>query len=987
MGTNSNPFLESVNSGEFSPRMEARVTFERYGNAAKMCRNMHLLPQGGMTRRPGTRFVAEVFDSSDDTIIFPFQFSESDAWIIEAGDAYFRFFRRQAAVDVPDTSVAVTNGSFSGSAASWTLGGTAVYGSGKVAFPASGDTAAQTGIAVAAGDRSKQHVVSFDITGIGVMDCTVTDNAATVLVTRDVTAGYHSIGFITGAGSTSIDITFTSQGSSSTTGATLYLDNVNIADNQPLYLNTPYPVADLADLRFFQAADVVYILHQSHPTRRLERHGTYNWSLEDVTFLDGPYLPQNTFYTDIEFFDPEAFQLLQNPFFEDGLQGWTDASTGDGHIFHTSVGAEMDDGTSSGSGVASLRTSFSGSLDGSDFIIWTFAVNQGCSLDIGTSAGGATILSASAMQPGWNRTQISSTDATIHLEYYMSGHTGERTGIGVVLVYGSRARLMDAAATTGNTTVAAIGFSPFAATDVGRLLRYGAVGTESGWGIITEYTSATQVSVQIMSPFPTATCTPDWALGAFGGEQGHPKVMGFFDGRLTLACTTLAPQSLWLSQSGDLENMQPDTFSEGVLTVEDTDAIAVTLNSKRIDPVVWLAEVNDLVIGTSGAQWNVDSIGGVVTPVDIFAKTNSALPAGDMEVLAVNQALIFTDRTKREVYEMAYSTEESGYIPTLLTVFADHMFPKAAPATMLAFQRRPSAIVWAPRSDGRIATMAYNRQHNVLGWAQQIIGGTFGEGEAVVEHIAIIPGAEDSGQVNNSDERDEVWLVVKRTINGSTVRYIEVMEGEFEGPLREDYATNQLWWTAMVTAQKDAFYVDSGITYDSTATASITGLSHLEGETVKVLADGKVHPDCTVSSGAITLNYTASKVQVGLPYTSKYLSLKLPTGAEQGTAVNKQKAITGCGVVVLDSGAFKISSVDNDDKTGREMHDLYTFEFRMNPNTDLSAAIPTFTGESYKSLDTTWSTDPRLYIETDAPLPLTLLGLAPNIEGTDESET
>jgi hypothetical protein len=983
MGTPSNPFIESLNSGEFSPRMEARVTFERYANAARMCRNMLLLPQGGMTRRPGTRFVKEVKDSSVNTIILPFQFSESDAWIVEAGSVYFRFYRRQARVDVADTAVAVTNGTFTGNASGWTLGGTAAYGTNRVDFPASGDTAAQT-ISVAAGDRSKQHVLAFQIAGIGSMDCTITDNAATVLATRDVTEGYHLIGFITGAGSTSITITFTSNGSTFTTGATLYLDNVSLLDNAAMEITTPYATADLEELRFFQAADVVYICHQDYQTRRLERHGTYSWSLETVTFLDGPWMPTNELNSDVEFFDPEVYQLVLNPFFENGLQNWTDSSTGDGHIFHTSVGAELDDGTSGGSGVANLRTSFSGASDASDFIIWSFVVNQTCTLDVGTTAGG-TEITTGTLQPGWNRTQISSTAATIHLEYHINGHTGERTGVGAVLVYGSRARLLDPSATTGSVTVAAIGFSPFASTDVGRSLRIGAVGQEWGWGIITAFSSSTSVTLQVMSELPTATATPDWAFGAFGGEQGHPKTSGFIDGRLAFANTTEAPQSLWLSQSGDLENMQPDSFSEGTQTVEDSDAIAVTLNSKRIDPILWLAEVNDLILGTAGAQWSVDSIGGVVTPTDIFAKTNSALPAGDMEVLAVNQALIFTDKTKRELYEIAYSTEESGYIPTLLTVFADHIF--TSPAHILSFQRAPRSVVWAPRDDGRIATLSYNRQHQVLGWSQQILGGDFSTGDAVVEHIAVIPGIVDATQTNDSDERDEVWVIVKRTINGETKRYIEFFEKEFFGPLREDYNTNAAWWTQIKTDQQDAFYVDSGITYDGSSTTSITGLTHLEGQTVKVLADGKVHPDKTVSSGAITLDYAASKVQVGLGYTSRYLSLKLPTGAQAGTAVNKQKAITGCGVVVLDTGTFDIATVDHDDDTGREIHDLYTFDFRLNQNRDLSEAIPVFSGESYKALDTNFSTDPRLYIETDAPLPLTLLGLAPMIEGTDEPET
>ena len=199
----------------------------------------------------------------------------------------------------------------------------------------------------------------------------------------------------------------------------------------------------------------------------------------------------------------------------------------------------------------------------------------------------------------------------------------------------------------------------------------------------------------------------------------------------------------------------------------------------------------------------------------------------------------------------------------------------------------------------------------------------------------------------------------------------------------EDYSTEELWRAAMVTSQKDAFYVDSGLTYDSTATTTITGLSHLEGETVKVLADGKVISDKVVASGSITIP-SASKVHVGLKYKHQYESLKLSVGDRTGTGVNKVKVITSVGMVLLDTGTFSATTVEYDQTSGRRQHDLYTIEFsrdRDNP----SATEPLFTGETGIETEGSFGSDPRIYCEGVEPLPFTVLGLAPVIDVVSET--
>jgi hypothetical protein len=277
-----------------------------------------------------------------------------------------------------------------------------------------------------------------------------------------------------------------------------------------------------------------------------------------------------------------------------------------------------------------------------------------------------------------------------------------------------------------------------------------------------------------------------------------------------------------------------------------------------------------------------------------------------------------------------------------------------------------------------LAVLGYNRRQDIVGWTHRIMGGVFGSSHPVVESIAVIPGSPDSSQVVESGERDEVWVMVKRTINGATHRYIEMFEGYFRGPVREDYATEALWEAAMKTAQGDAFYVDCGITYEGSATATITGLSHLEGQTVKVLADGKVHSDEVVASGSITLDYTASKVQVGLAVPWSFEGLKLPFGTQSGSGVNKIKSIPAVGLALHDAGVFSYGLVTYDEEEGRVVKDLTEIAF-LRDGLDLDEAIPLFTGEVIRNLEGATRRDVRIYMEGDDPLPFTCLAMIPQM--------
>jgi hypothetical protein len=192
----------------------------------------------------------------------------------------------------------------------------------------------------------------------------------------------------------------------------------------------------------------------------------------------------------------------------------------------------------------------------------------------------------------------------------------------------------------------------------------------------------------------------------------------------------------------------------------------------------------------------------------------------------------------------------------------------------------------------------------------------------------------------------------------------------------EDYDTVEEWRTAVIAAQQDAFYVDSGLTYDGAATSTMSGLDHLEGETVAILGEGAVLPTQVVTGGAISFETdegapaSLTKAQVGLPAPWRLVTLKLAHGAVAGTAVGKTKRVGSVGMVLDSTAAFKIgvrSGVSTD------------VEFRVVGDA-MDTGVPLFTGEIGEALDDSgYETDPRIWLTGDSPAPFTCLALLPEM--------
>jgi uncharacterized protein YjlB len=518
----------------------------------------------------------------------------------------------------------------------------------------------------------------------------------------------------------------------------------------------------------------------------------------------------------------------------------------------------------------------------------------------------------------------------------------------------------------------------FQTTDIGRLVRLTDSATENwGWGIIVARTSTLIVTVDVRRTFSVATPETTWRLGAWSGTTGYASCGAFYEQRMIPAGTVRQPQTFWGSQTGDFENFAPDSpNTSGVWngTVEDDDSFDYELSADDVHNILWISAGEDtLAIGTQSGEWVPESEGAVLTPTDITVRQQTSHGSARVQPVRIDHVVLFAQRAKRKIREFGFGFETDGYVAPDMTRLAQHI--TRGGIVEMEFAEEPNSLVWCVRADGRLMSMTFRRDEDVVGWARHRIGGSFSSGIAVVESVAAIPGADGSGQVKNSEDRDEVWVIVKRTINSTTERYIEVLEGDFESPNRNDYDDEDDWVDAVKEAQKDAYYADSVITYDGAATDTITGLSHLEGQTVKVLADGgRVSPDLTVASGSITLPAAASVVQVGLGYTHRLKTLKHEGGSAAGTAVGQEKRITGVTFVLMDALVMMF---------GEDETDLREIDFREVLD-DMDSPAPLFSGERFESFSGDWQTDPRIFVESDAPVPYTLLAMVPRVDVRDQ---
>lgn len=496
------------------------------------------------------------------------------------------------------------------------------------------------------------------------------------------------------------------------------------------------------------------------------------------------------------------------------------------------------------------------------------------------------------------------------------------------------ATTLDPSGTSGSVTVTASATTGindgqgFLATDVGRLIRYHD-GTNWRYLKITARTSTTEVTATVKgsTAMGAHAATTQWALGAWSGTTGYPHAVVFFQGRLWFGGTSNNPQTVWASASGgDYETFTPGT--------DDDDAFGYSIDTNRVNIIEWLAADKRLVVGTAGEIFTLYSGSSTdpITPTNP-PRVDPETSFGTSPVVPqkIGSSLYYVEGDEKTVRELVYGFDINAYRAINRSILSEHI--TAGGIVEMAYQQSPYGVLWCVRGDGKLATLTREADQQVTAWAEQTPSGSGG----AFESVCVIP----------VDGYDEVWFIVKRTINGSTKRYVEYQANP-----------NQ----AKDANLEDQILMQSALTYDDSPATTITGLDHLEGQAVAVLADGVVIDGKTVSSGRITLTTAASVVQVGLGVTSQIKLLPVEAASAIGSAQGLRTRFSEILARVYRTAGLTIG------KDGGNMEEVLR-----DGNGNLLTSLQT---DDFRVRSTIgWDTKNQLLLEAADPLPCTILML------------
>lgn len=269
----------------------------------------------------------------------------------------------------------------------------------------------------------------------------------------------------------------------------------------------------------------------------------------------------------------------------------------------------------------------------------------------------------------------------------------------------------------------------------------------AGWGTIAEVVSGAEIRVNVEDEFCALTGTMLWRISAWNKKNGYPRAVGFYQERLCFGGTIAEPQTVWLSKTGDYYN-----FSASTPTVDD-DAITATMAARQVNVIRHFLGLGNLVVLTSGSEWLI-SADGAITPTNISAKPQGYRGCAILEPLVIGNVALFIQQQGYRVRDLGYAYDTDSYTGNDLTIMAEHMF-RDHTVKDWCYQQEPDSMAWLAREDGALLSLTYLREHDVFAWARHPTDGT-------VESVAAVPG----------DYGTDVYLCAVR--NGR--RVIELMK-------------------------------------------------------------------------------------------------------------------------------------------------------------------------------------------------------------------
>jgi len=676
----------------------------------------------------------------------------------------------------------------------------------------------------------------------------------------------------------------------------------------PYEITTPYLEADLPSLKFAQNADTLFIVHPSYQPRSLSRTDHTAWAFTILDFVDGPYLDENIDQS--KTITPSGKgQYVVNGTFDNDIAGWNDMNAGSGAKVQWDSMSMMDlIGIVGGYAMAQQTVTLTAANVEHTL---EFEVKSGpIIMCIGSTSSGSEILAAVPYEKGVHTVKFTPTVTTIYL-FFMNTANASRA------IDNVRISRQESITLTAN-------FDCWNAGHVGAFWRL-THGEYTGYVKITAYTDATHVTATVMDALASTAATYKWREGAWSTHQGYPSAVVFHQQRLFFAATPKSPQTVWGSKT--------QKYVDFTIGVAADDALNITVASNQVNAINWLVSSKSLVLGTIGSEWRMGSADGsdmILQPANASAaqETNHGSHPTLLPIRAAGQT-IFVQRSGRKIRELSYDFQTNGWVAPDLSLLAEHI--TVGGITDIAYAQEPDSIIWMVRADGVLLGLTYNRSEQVVGWHWHDTDGLF-------ENVCTI----------HNGEQDQVWVVVKRTIGGVTKRYVEYFTAPF---VDQDI--------------EDAVFVDCSLSYSGTAATTFSGLGHLEGKSVDILAGGSVRTPKTVTSGAVTIANSATKAVIGLPYVSELQTLKPEAGQDDGTAQGHLKRVSKATLRVHRSLGYEVGATT--DKMFRPPH-------RSN-NTPMGQAPDLFTGDEKVAIEGRYDFGGQIWVRQTQPLPLTVLAI------------
>lgn len=453
---------------------------------------------------------------------------------------------------------------------------------------------------------------------------------------------------------------------------------------------------------------------------------------------------------------------------------------------------------------------------------------------------------------------------------------------------------------------------------------------------VTGYTSPTVVTGTVVRPIHATTATVVWAEGAWSPRRGYPRAVTLHGQRIIFAGNRSQPQTIWGSAVNAFNNFERTTLEDA--------GFAYQIAAQQSNAIVWLTSQKGLLIGTEGDEWILDGgdNGAALTAATARAERRSGFGSENIQAALIGSAVVFVQTGATILNEYVFDFAQQGYEAVELTELSEHFGDERF--VQFAFAQNPHSVLWAVTEAGSLLSLTYKRRNQTLAWAKHTTPlGLF-------ESVCCTPGPNGV---------HEVWVTVKRTIGGFNYRTVERMDPGY-------------WAKVKAGETRQLCVGDGAVVRGMAATTLITGLGHLEGAEVAVLADGAVHAPRRVLGGQITLSSAATAVVVGLPPLVEIQPMPVEIQMDTGSSFGRRFRVPDIDVKLWQTGGAPTYADERDGKS---------FDIALRTGYDApDAPVPLFTGTKKIPFPARHQQATSIILRNETLLPLNILSLVMQVD-------